>query len=268
MFRVTDSMLYRSNRTWGEDRLFFGRNCCGVIDGATPIDRLPFGGYMSQAEWLADRLKAYLEDRETITDFPVACSDFMRSMEERGVFRGISRKYNYPAATIAAAVEKDGTLSGYVLGDSGILVFLKDRETRFFSDSRVSAFSGLTLEAMNRAAANGEETEKAVRKQKIRNRRKMNTKNGFWTVAPVGDFTGEFLTFTVPAEEVEACILFTDGLEQACDLCDIRLETLRDMEQPSREIIRGIRNLEDSGSAKSDRYVKKIDDVGFIVLKP
>ena len=59
--KVIDRILDFPKGDWGEDRLFIRDNAIGVIDGSSPISIVPFGGYHSQAEWLAENLATGLQ---------------------------------------------------------------------------------------------------------------------------------------------------------------------------------------------------------------
>ena len=270
MNRITDSLLYFANDSWGEDRLFFGENFCGTIDGATTIDRIPVSGYTSQSEWLSEKMRSYLEGRVTISDFPCVCNDFIVSIKDSDVISRIASRalFDIPSATIAAVVESEEALTGYVLGDCGILFRETDDTLHYLTDQRINAFSKRTVKAKNRAESLSEDAEKAVRAQMIKNRRMLNTKNGFWAVAPIGSFAEEFRVFEIPLKKINRFIVFTDGLTQICDMCGLALETLIALEKPSLEIEKCIENVKSGKTAVSSSYAKRIDDIGFIVVDP
>ena len=258
-------MLFPSKGTWGEDRIFSGNNFCGVIDGSTPIDKTPINKYHTQAEWFADCMKNHLENTKDIDDFSGKCLQGTNLIKNSNEIHIIPEIYNLPAATIAAVVESDGLLKGYVLGDCTILIKLKDGEIKTVTDKRISNFSKLTIEAKKEAILNSQNVKTAVRNQMIKNRTMMNTENGFWTLATTGDYAKEFQTIALSTEDVERCLIYTDGLNQICEMNNIKerdLLTKSDISTIVRKLLKTTKQ-----DINNTHHVKAIDDIGFILTK-
>lgn len=265
MLQIIDSMLFLSKGTWGEDRIFSGSNFCGVIDSSTPIDKVPINGCHTQAEWFAEFIKNYLEGLRHIEDFHKECIKGTNKIKNSKEINLIAETYNLPVATIAAVVESDGLLKGYVLGDCAILFKLKNGEIKILTDKRISNFSKLTIEAKKEAILNSQNAKTAVRNQMIKNRKMMNTENGFWTLATTGDYAKEFQTIALSTEDVERCLIYTDGLNQICEMNNIKerdLLTESDISAIVRKLLKTTKQ-----DINNTHHVKAIDDIGFILTK-
>lgn len=266
-FIVADKLIYFPNNSWGEDRYFIGSNFWGVIDGATPIDKVSKEGFISQAEWFAHSLKTYLEQLDSIEDFPQRCDDFIHSIKEDKYLYAIKDKYNQPSATIAAVTIQNGFLWGYILGDCEITILNRKGECLSFTDDRINKFSQLTVAEKQNAIKNNSDVEKAVRKQRIINRNVMNTEAGYWTVSPQGYFVDRFVRFTIPLDEIDKCFIYSDGLKQACSLFNINFINLLYSKQPSKFLIEKLTKEKLAEDAQINKYVKTLDDISFILLK-
>ena len=265
MLKVIDTFLFYSKQSYGEDRIFCSSDFYCVIDGATPIEGQHFYGFSSQAEWFVESIRQYFEKEHSALDFPKICSDFIKEIKQDGILDSITEEYNLPAATIAAITQKDGMLNGFSLGDCGIIVQKTDKSILRLLDTRVSTFANLTIKAKQKAMADNTDYRPFVKAQMKENRKKMNTEGSYWTIAPKGDFSKEFLEFHMPANEVERCILYTDGLQQICDMCNIAISDLLTLEKPSDKIKKCIHEAV-ARTIEPSSHIKTIDDIGFIVI--
>ncbi len=264
--KLIDKVLLLSNDSWGEDRVFHGRNYWGVVDGATPIDRISRDGFMSQAEWLVHSFISYLDSYEVISDFKEVCRGFVRSIENSEFLKAITDSYNIPSATVAVAIENEGILYGYVLGDCGIEVYKKNGEKLTYTDSRVSKFSNLTLERKNKALLESKDPLVEIKKQKIENRKMMNVPDGYWTLSTYGDFCDEFVTFSVPVEEVDRCLIFSDGFTQICKMEDLDTGSFCENGALSGKISKVYHRNDEDQVSEDEHFIKKFDDVGCILI--
>ena len=264
---ITDKFVFFPNNSWGEDRCFTGRNYWGVIDGATPIDIVARDGFMSQAEWFAHSLKTYLEQLDQIDDFAQCCNDFVNSIKSDNYILSISDDYNLPSATIAAVTIQNGFLLGYILGDCEIIIHTKKGEYHYFTDDRIAKFSQLTIAEKQNAIKEKNDVNKAMRIQRIKNRNVMNTEDGYWTVSTQGDFVKRFIRFSISLDEIDKCLIFTDGLKQVCNMFNIDVLSLFDSKLPSKYLLEEISKESIDDNSQTNNYVKKMDDISFILLE-
>ena len=187
--KILDSVLDFPNHSWGEDRLFVGTNRVGVIDGSSPINIISLGEYHSQAEWLADNLSKRLITGSNQHNLSNACKAITDDLKKNNrEFLNQLTDAISPCAVFAGIEEKDGNICGYVLGDCTLVVEFSDsEEIRVITDNRIRHFSNLTKEKKNKALAEGRDCREAVREQMTENRKVMNTKDGFWTIALRGE---------------------------------------------------------------------------------
>ena len=220
--KIAETVLDFCTGDWGEDRLYAGRELVCVIDGATPISKQPFEAYHSSAEWMAEGLRRYVASECGFDgDFPALCRRFVDATcgSIRGQFPDL---YDLPCLTVAALWQNGKRLSGYVLGDCSIYALMKNGDVRRVTDQRTAVFYNKTLEAREKARRTGQDVQRAVREQRIRNKAAMNRPDGYWTVAYTGDFERMFRTFSADAEQVDAVLLCTDGFDRLFSLNEIR----------------------------------------------
>lgn len=203
------------NGIYSEDRLLLSDKILGVIDGATPVRKVPIGGSFTQAEWMVDsfakkfpcRIEAGQEDYGKIARRIV---DELSGREELQRIES-SEKPSFTSATVTL---HEKNLFCQVIGDSCIYVRKKTGEVIQITDRRVDAFSAKTAEAVKRARAEGLDEKEAAKKQKLENGRMRNTLGGYWVIAFDGAFEKEFEERTFITEEVDRVLLCTDGLER------------------------------------------------------
>lgn len=231
--KILDSVIDFPNHSWGEDRFFVDNNRAGVIDGSSPINVVSLGEYHSQAEWLADNLS-----KKLILD---------------------NNQHNLPNACKVITDDR------YVLGDCTLIIeFTDSREIQVVTDNRIRHFSNLTKEKKNEALAEGKDYKEAVREQMTRNRKVMNTKDGFWTVALRGEYQEEFLKCQYKKDLVKRCLLFSDGFER---IFEHSLYSYRDILNQKVSLADATKYLRDWENKASGLDVKKHDDVSAILVE-
>lgn len=260
--KITDTILDFAEGTWGEDRLCLKEHFCCVLDGATPLKQAEFAGYHSSAEWLADRLARYISEWASASaPYPLICKAFVDAEED--IRHTIEDTEHLPCLT-TAAVQRDGSLlKCWVLGDCSIYLLMKDGTVRHVTDARVSLFSGKTLQAKQNAICRGEDPAAAVLAQRIQNKRMMNQPGGYWTVGFIGNFTEEFVEYSIEAEQVRAALLCTDGMDRLFIHHGITPGQLLTGEIPLQEAVRFLRQRE---ATAGNAEIKQHDDVAAILL--
>lgn len=170
-----------------------------------------------------------------------------------------------PCAVFAGIEEKDGNVCGYVLGDCTLVVEFSDsREIQVVTDNRIRHFSNLTKEKKNKALAEGRDYKEAVREQMTRNRKVMNTKDGFWTIALRGEYQEEFLKCQYKKDLVKHCLLFSDGFER---VFEHSLYSYRDILNQKVSLSVATKRLRDWENKISGLDVKRHDDVSAILVE-
>lgn len=264
--KIIDSVIDFSNHSWGEDRFFVGNNIAGVIDGSSPINVVSLGEYHSQAEWLTDNLSKKLISNNTQHSLPNACKAITDDLKKnnQGFLNQLTDAIS-PCAVFAGIEEKNGNVCGYVLGDCTLVVEFSDsEEIQVITDNRIRHFSNLTKEKKNKALAEGKDYKEAVRKQMMKNRKVMNTKDGFWTVALRGEYQEEFLEVQYKIEDVKRCLLFSDGFER---IFEHSLYSYSDILNQKVNLLDATKHLRDWENKAIGLDVKKHDDVGAILVE-
>lgn len=264
--KILDSVIDFPNHSWGEDRVFLGNNRAGVIDGSSPINVVSLGEYHSQAEWLADNLSEKLITGSNQHNLPNACKAITDDLKKnnQGFLNQLTDGIS-PCAVFAGIEEKDSFVYGYVLGDCTLVVEFSDsEEIRVITDNRIRHFSNLTKEKKNKALAKGRDYKEAVREQMTKNRKVMNTKDGFWTVALRGEYQEEFIEVQYKITDVKRCLLFSDGFER---VFEHSLYPYRDILNQKVSLANATKHLRDWEDKVVNLDVKRHDDVSAILVE-
>lgn len=260
---IKDKILDFASEFWGEDRLCLTENLFCVLDGATPIEQSDFAQYHSSAEWMADRMAAYIvEEADRSVPYPLICKEFVDL--EADILRSIPVAHHLPCLTTSALQYDAGLLKCWVLGDCSIYLLMKNGEIRHITDQRVKAFSQKTIQCKAEAIRRGEDPTKVVLEQRIQNKKMMNHPDGYWTVGFVGSFESRFVAYSMEAESVQAVLLCTDGLDRLFSYYDITPKDLLTEKMTLEDAVRYLRQRERSDQ---NTEIKRHDDVGAILLK-
>lgn len=210
--RKQDELLDFSHGSWGEDRIFAGQALSFVIDGATPISDVPFEGYHTGAEWMAQQLGRYLAENDG--EIPALCKEFTEKTKclLQAEFQDVQ---SMPCAVLAAVRKTDDHILGDLLGDCAVYLLKNDGTVARYSDQRTASFYEKTLQAKHQAQSQGLDVQEAIRRQRRKNKEAMNQPGGYWTVSYIGDFEKEFCSFRVPVEEIRGILLCSDGFDRA-----------------------------------------------------
>lgn len=264
--KILDSVLDFPNHSWGEDRVFVGDDRAGVIDGSSPINIVSLGEFHSQAEWLADNLSKRLilgSNQHNLSNACKALTDDLKKNNQE--FLNQLTDAISPCAVFAGIEERDSSVYGYVLGDCTLVVEFSDsEEIQVVTDNRIRHFSNLTKEKKNKALAEGRDYKEAVREQMTKNRKAMNTKDGFWTIALRGEYQEEFLEVQYKIEDVKRCLLFSDGFER---IFEHSLYSYSDILSQKISLFDATKHLRDWENKASGLDVKKHDDVSAILVE-
>ncbi len=261
--KKTETIVDFGSGDWGEDRLCLLENMYCVLDGATPIKRTTFAGYHSSAEWMADCLAEHIKkEPDYLQPYPLMCKSFVDAVETvRNTFENV---HDLPCLTTAALQCRDRQLQCWVLGDCSIYLLMKDGELCRITDTRVAHFSEKTVQVKTAAINRGEDPATAVLEQRIRNKAMMNQLGGYWTVGFNGDFANEFVECTVEADQVQAVLLCTDGLDRLFTHYGVAPQEVLSEEMPLKDAVCLLREKERN---EKNANVKKHDDVAAILLK-
>lgn len=262
--KILEKIIDFPNKEWGEDRIFIGDDIAGVIDGSSPINVISIPPYHSQAEWLSDKLakEILLHKEERLPNICKTITDALKGSESNILKR--FNEYNLPCAVLSGVQARKGRLYGFVIGDCTLALQLQNGEIKIFTDKRINRFSNLTKEARMRASLSGEDEKEAVRQQMTRNRRSMNTENGFWTVALKGEYQKQFVECDYRIEEVKRCLLFSDGFERGIKN---GLYSLSDVLKGRVSLSSALDELRKWEGSFIRSEVKKHDDVSALLIE-
>jgi len=262
-------------KDWGEDRIFSDGRRFIVIDGCTPVNTQPCGAFHSTAEWMAENFISYAQQHPDDQDFAALCRDFLAETAEAPELKNLART-DRPCFAAAAVYLIGRTVRVWNLGDCSIYLHFCDDDLVTICDKRAETFSEKTLQAKADALAHGLDPSAAVAAQKAENRLKMNTQDGYWTVAYEGDVYNAFIRRDYHASTLQSFLLCSDGLSRGLDVEGgvTPITLLHSCEEyhrsrqvfsfcpdPLENTFRLVRSLED---AADEAHVKKHDDIAAI----
>lgn len=185
-----------------------------VLDGASD-PREPRG---RDGGWYADQLREALQ-RELIDpgSMPTAVEAAIRSVSTRhGLVPGAA-----PSCTVAAVAWDDSTVNAYVLGDSTVVIDLRDDSPQVISDRRLSEVATDVRAEYRQALTDGRGYDGAHRDRLRRlvevERQHRNSDAGYWIAEASPAAARHGLTATWPRDAIRTALLATDGAAAAVD---------------------------------------------------
>lgn len=260
--RILDRVLDFPNAIWGEDRIFIGKNSLGVIDGSSPISKVPISPYHSQAEWLVDNLSEGLPICKDLT-LPEACKLITSNLKSSSGYLSNLDSALSPCCTFAGLQLIGDTLTSYVLGDCTIILEYLDGRIEILSDNRIRYYSNLTRERKLSARKLGLDESECVAAQMRENRKQMNKDGGFWTVALEGDYETNFLVRTFDIRYLKRCLLFSDGFERLFEHNLVKVNDILNQKISLRGALAKLRDFENKCVSSE---VKRHDDVSALLV--
>lgn len=264
--RIVDKVLDFPNGSWGEDCFILGENSrfIGVLDGSSPITKLPMKGYHSQAEWFVQLLSNKIVEDSTIRKFAEVCQHSVDELwsENNEILSNMSSE-NLPCSMLSAMELEDNFVNFYVLGDCGLAFKRLDGVSEVITDTRVNYYSDKTKQVRLGAIANGVDSLVAVQKQMTENRACMNVEGGFWTASFKGYFEIEMLTSSVPVSQLDCCLLYSDGFARGFEVGLYSYDSILTQSISLESALKMLRDWESTSSLE----VKRHDDVSAILVK-
>ncbi len=219
-------MMSRAGNTVNEDAVCVTEHGLVVVDGATGLARAWLTGWPSDAQWFSHRLADLLGARvghleTTIPRILKECLQLLQVELAQKVSIGGLSPDALPSASVMIARINGTELEVYSLGDCQALIGHRGGGVRVCHDAAVSALDSAAIESMCAYAAHHKipirEARAHVGDQLLRNRRLMNTPDGYWIaeLSGAGTLHGRLQTFAM--EDVVDVAVMTDGFAAALD---------------------------------------------------
>ncbi|WP_409227071.1 hypothetical protein [Gudongella sp. SC589] len=248
-----------------------------VIDGASALtDRsfVPDGNDVSwMVQWWRDYLDGHLDD--TSYSIKEILKEGVRKFnKEYGRYVDLDslEAHEQLSAGIAILRKNGDILESFVLGDVEISVKSRKGECSIVTDQ---ALKGLDAEVIDLMRRNHQREKQVIFKGfteqeleiLIRNRKKMNVPGGYYILGHSVDAIDMGIYRTFQADEIEKCLLSTDGIVPL-NYKYTRSNLLERIRQSGvRDVIRELRGMEESDREKrSIGRLKTHDDATLIYL--
>lgn len=221
-FHLTD----RGNAA-NEDFAFSTERFGVVIDGATGLAPLPpvSTDFATNAQWFARstgvRLCRALEAGAPPEQALVDAVGAARAELEAALGRpaGSLDPAAVPSATLALAVVGEKNVELWGIGDSPLVVLMRDGELVISTDEVLESLDAHVVDLMLERSAGRDltvaERRALVRDEVLANRRLRNTPGGYWCLDATGEGLAHARRLTIPRADVVAVAGMTDGLFRA-----------------------------------------------------
>jgi serine/threonine protein phosphatase PrpC len=261
-----DSLTSAGNGLWNEDGLLLSKNIIGVIDGETPIRKIEYKGYNTLTEWMVDNfIEKFNKMDSSKKEYKKICRNIIDEFKKDSFISNLN-VHDKPCFTSATVTFRSNEILCQVLCDSYIHIQKMDGDIIKITDSRHDLFSDKTVVAANESKIGSEER---LSRQKLENRKMMNLKGGYWTVAFVGDFENEFIEEKFELKDVKRILICTDGFARLYEEFSLlSVEEILSGESSLDESLKILRDYENENYL-NENYpcVKKSDDATAVLLQ-
>ena len=210
-----------------EDFAFSTERYGVVIDGATGLVETPLVSpdFATNAQWFShaagEALCAALESGTPPEQALVDAVDKTRGELEAALGRpaGSLDPAAVPSATLALAVVGEKNVELWGLGDSPLVVLMRDGELVVSTDEVLESLDAHVVDLMLERSAGRDltvaERRALVRDEVLANRRLRNTPGGYWCLDATGEGLAHARRLTIPRADVVAVAGMTDGIFRA-----------------------------------------------------
>lgn len=232
-----------------------------VIDGASGLAGAPLfeGRFATNAQWLAsvvgaavcDALDAGAQAEEALSAAALLARDELEAAA--GAPLAELDPLAVPSATLALVVVGNETVELYGLGDSPMVVLMRDGSLVISTDETLEALDARAVALMSERdpglALSGPERRRLVDDVVRAHRLLRNTEGGYWSLDPTGEALAHLRRLSVPRSEVASIAGMSDGFWRAFDSFDIAdpvTELVSLTPERARDILARLRELEAS----------------------
>lgn len=270
--------LCGSHESYCEDALYADEKFAFILDGATGITPKQITPEATDATWFVREFRAYLMDAlyEESSILEIMKRGVEKIARKYLTFEGAKQQEDRPSAVVTVIRERAGNLEYYSLGDSVLIIRKKDGEVLHILDDRLVKIDNGYFEKMKKIAA---ETGKTIREAFfdvfpyiLKNRKKMNTPEGYCALSYKTSGLDTAKTGQIPLDEIEDVLLFSDGFAEIYDLFKIYKTPKEVINAVSKDgIVPQINKLHTAQNADPDceKFVrnKLCDDISVIYAK-
>lgn len=230
----------RNNHTINEDKIIIKDNYTIIIDGATGLGNIELDQNLTSAEWYTKKLALYLQTKldankelniNDIKEIIKKCISNMNTeviKKEKELNIKLER-YNIPSCCLTLFYKTKDKIIIFSLGDNYVLIKHKNNDKiTIISDQIHNNFDNRVFKLIRKIAKNNNITIKKAREYKevnellIKNREKMNTKDGYY-ITSIEDKACEYAylkEFNI--KELEKVFICSDGFD--FEILDITTE--------------------------------------------
>lgn len=198
-----------------------------VIDGATGLVEMPTvsPAFSTNAQWfshtagakLCEALEGGMSPEQALAHAVAAARTELEAALGRPA--GSLDPAAVPSATLALAVMGEKNVELWGLGDSPLVVLMRDGELVISTDEVLESLDAHVVDLMLERSPGRDltvaERRALVRDEVLANRRLRNTPGGYWCLDATGEGLAHARRLTIPRADVVAVAGMTDGLFRA-----------------------------------------------------
>ena len=232
--RIIAATTIKGDGRVNEDVHRVGGAAAWVIDGATGVTPAVLGG-MSDAAWYAQTLDQALAaaiDEHADAETPRIAAEAIRSIRRRyaaAIGAGASETYP-PSAAFAMVRAIAGGIEASALGDCAVVYRHASGDVRRFTSRSIAHIEAATLDILKAAqeahpAAASDEILEMMKPHIRRNRKLMNTPDGYWILSIHEAAAAHIAIETLAAAPNSPLLLMSDGFSRLIDIFGVVDET-------------------------------------------
>lgn len=219
MFNNIKAHTY-SDKKWNEDVFAVGNSYLLVIDGATGLGKNNVMGVGDDAMWFAHLMKEEISNRinENISLSDIVTKAIEKVQSAYAMDIDEVEKIDMPSGCIALFRERDDNIEFFGLGDTCGVIEFNDGSIEVISDKNLEQLDQTVIEKMQLLSKEQAipflDTRKLVNDDLIQNRKKRNTKDGYYALDLTLDSIPHAINRIWKKSEIKRIACMSDGFYQ------------------------------------------------------
>lgn len=280
MFKNAEG-LTKTEKITSEDFYTLGKTYAWVLDGASGLTKTKLTTAPTDAKWLVDIIDKNLKEKiEQENDSLINIVQSVMDTVSETFFNTITEtsyeKHELPSSTLCLVRINKGQLEYYSIGDSVILIQLKNGEVMKVYNTPLSDMEETVMQRLQVLSKEKQlplaKCRPFVQDMLVGYRKLKNTEEGYWVFSIENNQASKGLYGEIPVVEVQSVCLLSDGFAQYFEVFDLakdETEFMHHLEVNSLEVLfKKLKKTQDE-DADCIHYprLKKSDDTTGIYIK-
>lgn len=205
-----DSYVSHPGKEVNEDLLIMSPKCSGILDGSSGLGGMEFGA-KAFIEYFSEQLISGIDSGKGLVE---AVNQAIEKIKERySTIDGVIP----PSASLMIAYETDTDIQVLSIGDCYCYLFFKNGEYELLYKDEVAPYDQSVIDRMIEIRKDTDQNigdlinTEEIQAFLIRNRKKLNSPEGYRILAPNMDFVSEKEVISWPKSDISRLVMFSDG---------------------------------------------------------